>query len=137
MTQRPSGVCFRQWVGNHPDAEFSALQSRPEIRNQRIEQIVCRLVEVTEVGSPGPMSRHHVYPCRPQGSCHRTPPRVPDSNLKIRGIARQAESAPQRRKPPQGHVALALSVTALGRKTLAAISVAQYRAAAPRSASAG
>src|SRR2546426_6911998 len=41
----------RQWVGNHPDAEFSALQSCTEIRNQRMEQVVFGLIELTKMCS--------------------------------------------------------------------------------------
>lgn len=47
-------LCFfhGQRRRNHPEAKLFALEARLEIEHQRIEQILLRLVEVTEVCSP-------------------------------------------------------------------------------------
>src|SRR4029077_4686369 len=47
--------CFvdRQGLGNDPEAELAAFQSRLAIGDQRVEEILLRLVEKAKMSTPG------------------------------------------------------------------------------------
>ena len=50
--RRLPGLALGQGFGDHPHAEFVVLQPCLEIRHQRVQQVVFRLVGMTEVGAP-------------------------------------------------------------------------------------
>jgi len=50
--RRLPGLALGQGFGDPPHAEFVVLQPCVEIRHQRVQQVVFRLVGMTEVGAP-------------------------------------------------------------------------------------
>src|SRR4029434_6249687 len=52
LAQRLLGLRLGQGFRDEPEAELPALQAGPEIRDQRLQQLFLRLIEVTTVGPP-------------------------------------------------------------------------------------
>ena len=51
--QRTPGLVHTHGLGNHPQAELLAFQASLAIGDQRVEEILFRLVEETDVRAPG------------------------------------------------------------------------------------
>jgi hypothetical protein len=64
------GFFLCQRLGNHPQAGLLAFQSGFEIGEQRVEEILFRLVEVTKVCTPGHIA-HDADSGLPHLGCHR------------------------------------------------------------------
>src|SRR4026208_956485 len=52
LAQRPLGLRLGQGFRDEPEAELPALQARLEIRDERLQELFLRLVEMTTVGPP-------------------------------------------------------------------------------------
>src|SRR5207245_10074942 len=52
LAQRPLGLRLGQGLRDEPEAELPALQASLEIGDQRLQQLLLRLIEVTAMGPP-------------------------------------------------------------------------------------